>query len=208
MSNPGGDDIPSSRKKRVRFSNTADVFTVGAAEEDVVPANRRQRQTILPGEDESRSRRQTQWQELQPESQGPILPLDPVLAASRRARLRGRADASARLAAAAAAAAVAAAVTVTGVVGAEDVSLPDDLAAAEEDYEEPEELFNEAGIPFEPFHLRAEREAGYFDAEGNYLEYRLDAADRDAWLDSVMDEHRQVRADPQLAARRRQEAAG
>lgn len=26
-------------------------------------------------------------------------------------------------------------------------------------------MFNEEGIPIEPFHLRAEREAGYFDAE-------------------------------------------
>ena len=34
---------------------------------------------------------------------------------------------------------------------------------AEEDYEDPEEMFNDAGIPFEPFHLRREREEGYFD---------------------------------------------
>lgn len=27
------------------------------------------------------------------------------------------------------------------------------------------QLFNEGGIPIEPFHLRAEREEGYFDAE-------------------------------------------
>ncbi|GIL51001.1 hypothetical protein Vafri_7071 [Volvox africanus] len=89
----------------------------------------------------------------------------------------------------------------------EDTSMPDDLAAAEEDYDEPDALYNEDGIPIEPFHLRAEREAGYFDAEGNYLEYRLAAEDTDAWLESIMDEHHQVRADPELVARRRRAAA-
>jgi hypothetical protein len=42
----------------------------------------------------------------------------------------------------------------------EDTAILDDLAAAEEDYDEPEQHFNEAGIPIEPFHLRREREEG------------------------------------------------
>lgn len=31
----------------------------------------------------------------------------------------------------------------------------------------------EDGITIEPFNLNQEREEGYFDAEGNYVEYRL-----------------------------------
>eukprot|EP00877_Chromochloris_zofingiensis_P004157 jgi/Chrzof1/13742/Cz08g10120.t1 len=67
-----------------------------------------------------------------------------------------------------------------------DTSVLDDLATAEEDYDEPEELFNDAGIPIEPFHFRKEREEGYFDEDGNYIEHRLDNAN-DAWLDSLQD---------------------
>jgi hypothetical protein len=43
---------------------------------------------------------------------------------------------------------------------AEDTAILEDLAAAEEDYEEPEEPFNDMGIPIEPFHLRRERDEG------------------------------------------------
>jgi len=47
------------------------------------------------------------------------------------------------------------------------------------------QLFNDAGIPIEPFHLRRERAEGYFDADGNYIEYvGLESAD-DAWLESL-----------------------
>lgn len=46
------------------------------------------------------------------------------------------------------------------------------------------QLFNDAGIPIEPFHFRKEREEGYFDEDGNYIEHRLDNAN-DAWLDSL-----------------------
>ena len=36
-------------------------------------------------------------------------------------------------------------------------------------------------MPLEPFSLRREREAGYFDEDGNYVAYR-DAEADDAWL--------------------------
>jgi CD2 antigen cytoplasmic tail-binding protein 2 len=46
------------------------------------------------------------------------------------------------------------------------------------------QMFTTDGIPIEPFHLRRERAEGFFDAEGNYVEYRLEA-ESDAWLDSL-----------------------
>ncbi len=46
------------------------------------------------------------------------------------------------------------------------------------------QLFNDMGIPMEPFNLHAEREAGFFDATGNYVAYRTDE-DKDAWLDAL-----------------------
>lgn len=36
----------------------------------------------------------------------------------------------------------------------------------EEEYDEPEEAFNDGGVPIEPFHLKRERELGYFDEVG------------------------------------------
>jgi hypothetical protein len=36
----------------------------------------------------------------------------------------------------------------------------------------------------EPFNLREERERGYFDESGNYIEYRFEDT-RDAWLDAI-----------------------
>ena len=48
------------------------------------------------------------------------------------------------------------------------------------------QAFNEAGVAFEPFHLKKEREEGYFDADGNYIQYKLDEV-KDAWLDSLPD---------------------
>jgi CD2 antigen cytoplasmic tail-binding protein 2 len=46
--------------------------------------------------------------------------------------------------------------------------------------------YNEAGdpIPMEPFNLTREREEGYFDLDGNYIEYRLQGMS-DAWLDGL-----------------------
>lgn len=63
-------------------------------------------------------------------------------------------------------------------------SIHDDVAAAEAAYDEPDELWTEDGIPIEPFHLKREREEGYFDVDGNYVEYALKDAD-DAWLSSL-----------------------
>lgn len=48
------------------------------------------------------------------------------------------------------------------------------------------QAFNEAGVAFEPFHLKKEREEGYFDPDGNYIQYKLDEV-KDAWLDSLAD---------------------
>lgn len=38
--------------------------------------------------------------------------------------------------------------------------------------------FTEDGITIEPFNLKQEREEGYFDGEGNYVEYRLNDDDK------------------------------
>ena len=58
------------------------------------------------------------------------------------------------------------------------------MADAEADYDEPDELMDWDGVPLEPFNLKAERERGYFDAEGNYLEFS-NPEDNDAWLASL-----------------------
>ncbi|KAL4425716.1 hypothetical protein ABPG75_009732 [Micractinium tetrahymenae] len=58
------------------------------------------------------------------------------------------------------------------------------VEGAEADYEDPEEMFNDAGVPFEPFHLKREREEGYFDEAGNYVEYKTDEVE-DAWADEL-----------------------
>eukprot|EP00887_Chlorella_sp_A99_P002401 scaffold10.g2401.t1 len=59
-----------------------------------------------------------------------------------------------------------------------------ELAAAEEQYDQLDEPYNEVGVPLEPFHLRREREEGMITGEGFYLE-----ADRpeehDAWVESL-----------------------
>ena len=60
------------------------------------------------------------------------------------------------------------------------------LQAAEEDYEEPEHLYNDAGIPFEPFHMKNEREEGYFDAEsGSYIRVKKKEDIEDVWADTL-----------------------
>lgn len=45
----------------------------------------------------------------------------------------------------------------------------------------------EDGITIEPFNLNQEREEGYFDAEGNYVEYRLNEDDKVATSDTTLD---------------------
>ena len=38
---------------------------------------------------------------------------------------------------------------------------------------------------FEPFNLKAEREEGYFDEDGNYVEYKVGEDEKDEWLKGV-----------------------
>ncbi|KAK3414159.1 hypothetical protein EUGRSUZ_I02666 [Eucalyptus grandis] len=59
-----------------------------------------------------------------------------------------------------------------------------DISSAEVAYED-NESFVEDGIQIEPFNLDKEREEGYFDAEGNFVEYVNENEIKDAWLDSV-----------------------
>ncbi|KAJ8433935.1 hypothetical protein Cgig2_001864 [Carnegiea gigantea] len=56
------------------------------------------------------------------------------------------------------------------------------------------EAFVEDGIQMEPFNLEREREEGYFDEAGNFVEYVPEKEEKDAWLDSV-------EVDPKLAER-------
>ena len=99
---------------------------------------------------------------------GPVRDIDPQAAAKKRAARRQEA---------AAAAAVAAALSEGGEEREED---------AEEDDPEESVGYNEAGeaVPLEPFNLSREREEGYFDADGSYVEYRLDGL-TDAWLEEL-----------------------
>ncbi|XP_027355895.1 SUPPRESSOR OF ABI3-5 isoform X2 [Abrus precatorius] len=66
------------------------------------------------------------------------------------------------------------------------------LSAAEVAYEDNENFVDE-GIQIEPFNLDKEREEGYFDAAGNFVEYVRDNEIKDAWLDNV-------EVDPKYAA--------
>ncbi|KAL4036693.1 hypothetical protein IC575_000257 [Cucumis melo] len=66
----------------------------------------------------------------------------------------------------------------------ENRGLVNDISAAEVTYEE-NENFDADGIQLEPFNLDKEREEGYFDAAGNFVEYVNDKEIKDAWLDSV-----------------------
>nr|XP_023910797.1 SUPPRESSOR OF ABI3-5-like [Quercus suber] len=59
-----------------------------------------------------------------------------------------------------------------------------DVMAAEVDYKD-NDSFVDDGIQIEPFNLNKEREEGYFDADGNFVEYVNDNEIKDAWLDSV-----------------------
>ncbi|XP_022763705.1 CD2 antigen cytoplasmic tail-binding protein 2-like [Durio zibethinus] len=59
-----------------------------------------------------------------------------------------------------------------------------DVSVAEVAYEDNENFIDD-GIQIEPFNLNKEREEGYFDADGNFVEYINDNEIKDAWLDSV-----------------------
>lgn len=94
-------------------------------------------------------------------------PMDPALAAKERAtrRIRNREDA---------------------VVG-EQVhvgALHDIVSRSEVTYEE-DINFEDDGVVFEPFNLNQEREEGYFDDAGNFVEYVRKNDIKDAWLDSI-----------------------
>lgn len=60
----------------------------------------------------------------------------------------------------------------------------DNMAGAEEALQEPKELFNETGLPIEPFNLDKEREEGMFDASGGYIPTNFPQV-KDAWLESI-----------------------
>ncbi|XP_020222455.1 CD2 antigen cytoplasmic tail-binding protein 2 [Cajanus cajan] len=66
------------------------------------------------------------------------------------------------------------------------------LSAAEMRYED-NENFVDDGIQIEPFNLDKEREEGYFDAAGNFVEYVRENEIKDAWLDNI-------EVDPKYAA--------
>ncbi|GER55522.1 CD2-binding protein-related [Striga asiatica] len=59
-----------------------------------------------------------------------------------------------------------------------------DIKRAEVQYKN-NEPFVEEGVELEPFNLDKEREEGYFDENGNYVEYMMQNEIKDAWLDSV-----------------------
>lgn len=67
------------------------------------------------------------------------------------------------------------------------------ISAAEVQYQE-NESFVDDGIQLEPFNLSREREEGYFDEAGNFVEYVPEKEEKDAWLDSL-------EVDPKLADR-------
>ncbi|KAF2571646.1 hypothetical protein F2Q70_00006419 [Brassica cretica] len=60
----------------------------------------------------------------------------------------------------------------------------DGIDQAEEIYENDGNR-TEDGIQIEAFSLDREKEEGYFDADGNYVEYVREKEDKDAWLDSI-----------------------
>ncbi|KAK2442768.1 CD2 antigen cytoplasmic tail-binding protein [Trifolium repens] len=62
--------------------------------------------------------------------------------------------------------------------------ISNNISAAEVKYKA-NKNFVEDGIHIEPFNLDIEREEGYFDASGNFIEYLRDNEIKDAWLDSV-----------------------
>ena len=65
-----------------------------------------------------------------------------------------------------------------------ELIVSDDTAGAEEAIQEPKELFNETGLPIEPFNRDKEREEGTFDAGGGYISTNFPQV-KDAWLESI-----------------------
>ncbi|XP_004299178.1 PREDICTED: CD2 antigen cytoplasmic tail-binding protein 2 [Fragaria vesca subsp. vesca] len=61
----------------------------------------------------------------------------------------------------------------------------DDDASGDEARKSGRQNFVEDGMQFEPFNLEKEKEEGYFDADGNFVEYVDKNQVKDAWLDSL-----------------------
>lgn len=55
---------------------------------------------------------------------------------------------------------------------------------AEENNDQPQELFNETGVPIEPLNLNREREEGTFDSAGGYIPSNFPQV-KDAWLAGI-----------------------
>ncbi|PQQ01081.1 LIN1-like protein [Prunus yedoensis var. nudiflora] len=72
----------------------------------------------------------------------------------------------------------------TELFSEETAGILNDVSAAEVSFKDYED-FVEDGIQIEPFNLNKEREEGYFDADGNFVEYANKNEVEDAWLDSV-----------------------
>ena len=66
----------------------------------------------------------------------------------------------------------------------ESGSFLEDVAGAEVEYGVHAQNWDNSGVPLEPFNLNQEREAGYFDEDGNYVAY-CEAESDDAWLESL-----------------------
>ncbi|KAH7867136.1 hypothetical protein Vadar_029311 [Vaccinium darrowii] len=71
----------------------------------------------------------------------------------------------------------------TELFSEENRGMVHDITSVEVKYAEGE-TFVDDGIQIEPFNLEQEREEGYFDEQGNFVEY-IDNEIKDAWLDSV-----------------------
>ncbi|KAI4367479.1 hypothetical protein MLD38_023213 [Melastoma candidum] len=124
------------------------------------PAQKRVRfpkgKKVKPGDEGRRS--------VFPEEEGPGVSVNPKIVATERANRRS---------------------LMTTEMFHDDVSGgSNNISAAEVPYED-DENFEDDGIQIEPFNLDKEREEGYFDASGNFVEYVRENEIRDAWLDNI-----------------------
>lgn len=100
----------------------------------------------------------------QPGEDGPVRSQDPQFVAKERRRRRSQMAAD--------------------LLDEENRGMLPDITRAEVQYED-DETFVEDGIQIEPFNLEQEREGGYFDPQGNYVEFLNENEIKDAWLDSI-----------------------
>ncbi|OWM63594.1 CD2 antigen cytoplasmic tail-binding protein 2 isoform X1 [Punica granatum] len=101
---------------------------------------------------------------LAPEEAGPVDLTNPRFASKERAKRRTQITAD--------------------LLSEESRGALNDISAAEVTYED-NENFVDDGIQLEPFNLDKERQEGYFDAQGNFVEYVSEKEIKDAWLDSI-----------------------